>query len=527
MGLLDRLFGSPVSEAARTVPLAEHAALRNDFELLSEAYGDGMAALRREDAGWSKVGGNDTDLLTRAELIEVHRVCLTAFVRAPLIGRAVRVRRNMVWGQGVEITARDASNDDGGDAPVNALIQGLLDSPEWQRAVGSGQAREERELNLHTAGEFFLLAVHDQQAKTVRPRLVLPAQIVDYIANPDDPSDVWLYRRQWTTKRTDLRFADSTGRVPAPQTVTRAEWHPTLAYARNTDLRNQVMLIGADPVRWDQPIQHCAVNSVGEAPWGYPDVYAALDWDRAYAEYLSGWAGLMKSLARYAFKATAPAKHGPKVTRALANGRGTDPITGQATDPVGQTAVMSPDATMAPMHSSGATIDSGSGKPLAGMVAAALDVPITILLADPGVTGARATAETLDKPQEDAAGSRRQAWTDWLKAFFDHVIATAIDDRLLPADADTTVDVTFPSLSDVPLDVRMKALTEALNADAPPQLILKLMLEALGVEDVDEILDGMVDERGNFVSPRAVADAAARQREQDGAPGSQAEEAYR
>jgi hypothetical protein len=86
---------------------------------------------------------------------------------------------------------------------------------------------------------------------------------------------------------------------------------------------------------------------------------------------------------------------------------GTDPITGAADGPGRATAVMSPDATMAPMHSSGATIDSGSGKPLAGMVAAALDVPITMLLADPGVTGARATAETLDKPLELTTGSRR------------------------------------------------------------------------------------------------------------------------
>lgn len=522
MGLLDR-FRAPAAEAS--VPLSEHAALANSYELLAEAVGDGMAALRREDAGWSKVGGTDSDLLTRAQLIELHRVCLTAFIKAPLIGRAVRVRRNFVWGQGVEIAARDASTD--GDSPVNDVLQGLLDSSEWQRTLGSGQAREERELNLHTSGEFFLLAVHDTAAKMVRPRLVLPAQIVDYVANPDDPNDVWLYRRQWTTKRTDLRFADRNGRVPAPTTVTRAEWHPTLEYARRTGLRDQVMLIGSDPVRWDQPIQHCAVNSVGEAPWGYPDVYAALDWDRAYAEYLSGWAGLMKALARWAFKATAPAKHGAKVTRALANGRGTDPISGAPTDPVGQTLVMSPDASVAPMHSSGATIDSGSGKPLAGMVAAAMDVPITILLADPGVTGARATAETLDKPQEDAAGSRRQLWTDWLKAFFDHVIAVAIEDGVLAQDVDGTVDVTFPSLTDLPLDARMKALEIARDSDAPPLLILRLMLEALGVEDVDELLKDLQDERGQFLSPRAAAQAAAAQREQDGAPGSQAAEAYR
>jgi hypothetical protein len=166
---------------------------------------------------------------------------------------------------------------------------------------------------------------------------------------------------------------------------------------------------------------------------------------------------------------------------------------------------MSPDANMAPMHSSGATIDSGSGKPLAGMVAAALDVPITMLLADPGVTGARATAETLDKPLELTTGSAQELWTDWLKAFFDHVVTVAIEDGVLPQDVDGTVDVTFPPLSDLPLTERLTALQTALDAGAPPLLILRLMLEALGVEDVDEVLADMQDENGNFLDPRVTA----------------------
>lgn len=523
MALADLFRRAP---AEPTVTLAEHAAVANQVELLEEALGDGMAALRREDAGWTKLGGTDGELMTRAQLTEAHKVCLLAYVRSPLIGRGVRIRRNYVWGGGVEIAARDAAEE--GDAhPVNDLLQRLLDSSEFKRTLGSGQAREEREVNLHTAGEFFILAVHDQVAKTVRPRLVQPAQVVDYIANPEDPSDVWLYKRTWTTMRTDLAFAGPDGRVPAPTAVTRTEWHPTLEYAARTGLRERVMLIGGAPVNWEQPIQHCAVNSIGQAPWGTPHVYAALDWDRAYADYLGRWAGLMTALSRYAFKATAPAKHAAKVARALNNGRGTDPLTGQATDPTGQTAVMSPDASMAPMHSSGATIDSGSGKPLAGMVAAALDVPITMLLADPGTSGARAVAETLDRPLELTTGSAQELWTDWLKGFFDHVVAVAIDDGLLDAGADTTVDVTFPPLDDQPLEQRMTALQTALDSGAPPLLILRLMLEALGVEDVDEVLEAMQDGEGNFIDPRVTSALDAIRRERDGAPGSQAEEAYR
>jgi hypothetical protein len=300
------------------------------------------------------------------------------------------------------------SEDDAG-TPVNDLIQAFVDSAEYQRVLGSAQAREERETNLGTAGEFFLLAIHDVAASTVRPRLVPAAQVGDYVSNPDDPSEVWFYKREWTTTGFDLLTMQR-------RTVTRIEFHPTLEHAHSVPARERLDLIAGKPVRWDQPILHCAVNSIGEAPWGVPDVYAAIDWARAYADYLSGWAGLMKALARYAFKVTAPPKHTPKVKAALQNGQGTNPITGAPTDAAGATAVMSPDATMAPMHSSGATIDANSGKPLAGMAAAALDVPITMLLADPGVTGARATAETLDRPLELTTGSRQNLWVDWLKA---------------------------------------------------------------------------------------------------------------
>lgn len=526
VAIADLFRRTPLTEAEPSVSRAEYAALANELEVVTEALGDGMAALRREDAGWSKIGGADTDLLTRPDLLELHRACLMAYVRSPLIGRGVRIRRNYVWSGDVDIAARDASTD--GDSPVNELLQQLMDSAEFKRTLGSAQAREEREVNLHTAGEFFLLAVHLDRG-LVRPRLVPAAQIVDFIHNPDDPNDVWFYKRTWTSKRTDLAFADRNGRVPAPQTVTRTEWHPTLEFSRSLPLGRRVDLIGADAVRWDQPIQHCAVNSVGQAPWGIPTIYSAVDWDKAYAEYLSGWAGLMKALARFAFKATAPAKHAPKIKAALDRGRSTNPITGAATDPAGQTAVMSPDATMAPMHSSGATIDSGSGKPLAGMVAAALDVPITMLLADPGTSGARAVAETLDKPLEETTKASQELWSDWLKAFFEHVIAVAVDDGVpgLAGEVDTTVDVTFPPIADLPLSERLTALQTALDSGAPPLLILRLMLEALGVDDVDEVLKDLQDERGNFKDPRIAAQLAAMQRERDGAPGSQAEEAYR
>jgi hypothetical protein len=527
VGLLD-YFRAPLSEAEPTVPRSEYAAVANQLEVVSESLA-GLESLAREDVGWRRLGMEQERSFTRTGLLQIQTNCLAAAIKSPLLGRGLRIRRNYVWGEGVEIAARV---DPDGDTDVNDLVQSFLDSPDYQRILGSAQAREERELNLGTAGEFFVLAIHDGQG-TVRPRLVPPSQVTDYITNPDDSTDVWFYRRDWTTNRVQL----ATGRR---ETVQQTEWHPVLDYRPAAGLR--VPLIGGHVARWDQPIQHCAVNTYTDAPYGLPDAYAALDWARGYAEYLNGWAGLMQALAKYAFKATVPAKRGRRTTETLSRGQaGVDPVSGDRRD-VGGTVVMSPDATMAPMHSSGATIDSGSGKPLAGMVASALDVPITMLLADPGTSGARAVAETLDRPLELTTKARQSVWSDWTRALLGHVILIAVDQNKLSGvvvqegdrqrvelagDSDGTIDITFPPIGDTDPVARLEAITAAEALGAPPMLLVRLALEALGVEDVDEVMDDLTDDRGAFLDPRVTAAAAAVQRERDGAAGSQAQEAYR
>ena len=533
-------MSQPAVEAAGVgtmpvVPLAEHVAVLNQLEVLTDVVVESVAGLEqltREDTGWRRLSMEQQQTFTRAGLLTIQSACTAASIGSPLVGRGLRIRRNYVWGQGVEITAREAATENA-EHLINDLVQSFIDSPEYKRVLGSAQARDERETNLGSKGEFFILAVHDTAARTVRPRLVPAAQVVDYIANPDDLTEVWLYRRERTTKQLD--FGTGTTR-----TVTVKEWHPVLEFRPPAAARPDT--IAGLPVRWDQPIQHCSVNTVDNAPWGVPDCYAAIDWARAYADYLGQWAGLMKALAKYAFKATAPAKQGERMRRALANGQGRNPITGEATDPTGATAVMSPNADIAPMHSAGATIDANSGKPLAGMAAAALDVPLTMLLADPGSTGARAVAETLDRPLELAIGNRRELWIDWLKALYEHVVLVAVDDGLLPGsivqgptrqlavlpdDMDGTVDVVFPDIEETSVADRLNAIVKADSIGTlPPLLIVRMALEALGVEDVDEVLKDLTDADGKFLDPRVERAAAAVKAERDGAPGSQAAEAY-
>jgi hypothetical protein len=127
-----------------------------------------------------------------------------------------------------------------------------------------------------------------------------------------------------------------------------------------------------------------------------------------------------------------------------------------------------PGTTLSLVSKSGAQIDADSHRPFATMVAAALEVPLTMLLGDPGITGARATAETLDQPTELMARLRRRSTRSCSATSPDYVIDQAViaprgplrgqvikdGDRLvvtLPEGDDRTVEVGWPEFDSTPL----------------------------------------------------------------------------
>jgi hypothetical protein len=134
---------------------------------------------------------------------------------------------------------------------------------------------------------------------------------------------------------------------------------------------------------------------------------------------------LVKALSKFAWKLTAKPTARAQAKAKLGTAPPTKAVTGELND-VGATAILPPEATLDAIPKSGATIDAESGRPLAMMVAAALDVPVTMLLSDPGLTGARATAQTLDRPTELVMQQRREVWGEALRDILTHVITEAV-----------------------------------------------------------------------------------------------------
>lgn len=485
-------------------------ASENAVEFLRESLADIQFAL--EDRGWEQLSfaaARDFNASTRRKLRDL---CRTMTIVNPLIKRGLGLRKAYVWGQGLSITVRDQS-DDGQD--VSAVVQDFLDDPGTIKTFSGSQAHEEMEQGLYTDGEVAAALFTDRLTGKVQLRWINPDEITDIITDPGDAVTHWYYRREFQERR-----IDTGGRLV---TIMATEWYPAFGF----DPVQKPNTIDNYPVYWDSPVLLVSVNRPnGAGSRGIPDSFAAIAWARAYKEFLEQWSVMMKSLTRITWQISTK---GDKVKAAAAKVAARpvpDPRGGNPSG-AGATVVNDPNTHLEAIPKTGATIDADSGRPIAAMAATALEVPVTVLLGDPGVTGARAVAETLDQPTELAMQLRRDLWRQFHIDVLNYVIDWAVrapqgpltgrirreGDRVivdLPDGDDRTIDITFPEFDSTPIDVLVKAITDAAGIELLPPLVLaRLLAEALKVGDVDEVLDQITDEDGNFIPPSGAAGQAA------------------
>lgn len=482
----------------------QFGAALNELEVLRESLAD--VELAYEDRGWMRLSMQAQLDLSANGRHQIRDLCRVMAVVNPLMKRGLSLRKAYVWGQGVDITVRDQS-DDGQD--VNAVVQAFLDDPGTRATLSGSQAQEEMEQALYTDGERFLALFTNGLNGRVQPRWIPPEQITDIITDPEDEVSVWYYRRDWSERT-----------VAGGQLVSRQRtlYYPALGYDPAAGSRPRY--INDHEVMWNAPVRMVAANRPTGAVRGIPDSFAAIAYARSYKEFLENWATLTKALSRFAWKMSTKGDRTKQVAAKVA-ARGNFDARGGNPDGAGATAVMDPNSTLEAIPKTGATIDSESGRPLAAMVATALDLPVTMMLGDPGVTGARATAETLDQPTELAMNLRRALWTELLRDVLNYVIDWAIrapqgplDGRVtrdpgstrvttvLPDEDDRTIDIAWPDYDSTPVDALVRAIVEADGTTkVPPLVTLRLLLQALKVKDIDEVLDGVTDENGEFVPP--------------------------
>jgi len=507
--VLNRVGLSRVTEvAAKHNELAARLGqVLNNSEVMSESMADLELAL--EDRGWERLTGTGNEQFSRNGLGRASALARIMAVANPLIKQGLNVRQAYIFGGGVQVSAT-ANGETDGQQDVNALIQEFWNDPSNRASLSGDQAQEELERAHGTDGNTFLACFTTPRTGRVQIRSIPFAEIAEIISNPDDRDEPWFYKRQWTQR-------SLTADGLKTQTTINVAYYPDLRYQPRT----RQATIDGHTVMWTAPIYHTSVNRLDGWQFGIGDAFAALAWARAYKEFLEDWATLIKSLSRFAWKATSNKKSKAQAQRdKIRSYNPVDPNTGRSIDS-GGTVVMTDDQNFEAIPKSGATIDSESGRPLASMIAAALGIPVTVLLGDPGISGNRATAETLDKPMALGMKQRRSLWSEAYRAICQYVIEQAVvapqgklqgstildpftrrNMVVLAGDTDLTINVDWPDLEDENVKERVDAIVAADGTrKVPPTTIARLLLQALGVQNVDDVMDELTDDQGNWLDP--------------------------
>lgn len=460
-----------------------------------------------EDSGWLRLGDTKLDEFSRAGLRTITRMSRLFYLKNPLIQRGVNVQRYYVWGQGMSVQAKDTD--------INQVLQDFMGDRKNVVELTGHQARMMKERELQTDGNLFFVFFTNPSSGQVRIRNIPFGEIDDIVRNPEDSKEPWFYIRRYT--REDFSFSQGLIGEEITEYYPDWEYHP----------EQKPTKINHKEVHWDRPVYHVKVGGFSDWKFGVSEVYAAIDWARAYKEFLEDWASIVRAYRRFAFKysggtskAELAAVKGVMGTTFAAGGT----LAGETNPPpvTGALALLKEGRDLQPVRTSGATVAAEDGRRLLLMVAAAFGFPETFF-GDVSV-GTLATAKSLDRPTELAMRDRQLLWASIHMDVFGFVLLAAVKAKSGPLrakgtieeekengavseivvwkdDVKSAIDIDFPPLIEQDMGDAIDAIVDAatLKGFAPAGTIemrdlTRWVLVRLGEEDVDEILERMYPE---------------------------------
>ena len=452
-----------------------------------------------EDRAWQRLrSAGETDFeFSREALREIARQSRLMFLKNPLVRRAVLLRTDYTFGQGVSFRAR---ND-----KVQAIVETFLADGKNQEELTAPFAQQERDHELQRDGNLFFV-FFESSAGDTRVRTIPFDEIEDVLTNPEDRREPRYYLRRIDGVTSEWKLY--------PDFQYKPETREPSVYV--ADLQKDVA------VKWATPVYHVRVNAATSGIFGVSELYAIQDWAASYNEFLSNWATIVRSYARWAWKLTAKASKIPAIKAQLESRIGADtPQPAPATGSI----FASETTDMQPLRTSGATTAAEDGRRLLLMVCAGTGFPESFF-GDVSV-GSLATAKSLDRPTELQIMGRQRLWQGVWENLFGYVIerkiasgtaglvgyyGAAADDpwgevRFIVepdqdadqedpnAPADIHVDVAFPAIieRDVPAEVTALVSAATLNGlpmagTLSPEYVTRRLLVALGETSIEETM---------------------------------------
>jgi hypothetical protein len=450
--------------------------------------------LALEDRGWKRqLAIADTEF-SRYGLQQIILISRLYAIKNPLVKRGVKTSSNYVFGRGFEVSSPD-------EAQNEAIQEFLKDNKKELGQIGL----VEKEVSLHTDGNVFFAFITNPVDGRTRIRSIDATEIAEKICNPDDASEAWFYRRTWARQN----FTAANGVQGGEQ---EQRWYPALDY----DPDVKMPTINGVGVDWKTPILQMKIGGCAKWHFGVPDVYCAIDWARAYANFLSHWATITEMLARFSWNLET--KGGQQSIEAFNQALSTTLATGgtnierNPTPVTGAAFVTGPGNKLTPIRTAGATTEPEQGRRIMLMVASAFGLPETFF--GDASTGSLATAQSLDRPTELKFLERQEHWREVLQTICEYVLRQAagrprgkLRERAKRLEAenkpamDITVIVKFPAVLEHDIKEMVEAIATATTLDGYTpagtidiKTVARLMLAEVGVEDVETVVNAMYPE---------------------------------
>lgn len=446
-------------------PGEEGAIYSAALESVLREAGIGMAELElaRDDAGWVRLGANETNGLMEATRSWSVRRARAYFDRDPLSKQAVRTWTNFTLGRGITFKAKDDT--------ANKVLRTFWDDS-VNKPILSNKGQRKSNDKLLVDGEVFFIFF--EAAGVVKIRRIDPLEITEIISDPDDIETKRLYKREWVDARS------------AQHTAYYRDWMNDDKLGTWQDQYRQPQTANAAGV-----IYHVPFNSLSLR--GISLLFSGMDWAKAYRKFLEARASITQALARFAWKAkikgSAAQVAGVRAEwrSAVASGGGAEtnpPPAPGATFVENEAYDLSPIKTES--GASSAKIDSNMLLQIFGN-----SVGIFPQYFGAGEAFRLATAKAMELPMLVQFEAHQQFWAD----VYDEIFSFVMNKNHIPP-ADQFVDIDFPPIVEGELAPRVEAITKVITAfpELDGDQMRKLALTTLGVNNPDEILKGITPE---------------------------------
>ena len=479
--------------------------------------------------GWQLIASLVGPFVITDRALRVARwTALAMYLRNPFIRAGVQRYCDFVIGEGVSVSSENPD--------VNQVLQQFWDDYTNQEELTTPHALADKETEQRLFGETFFVLFTNSLTGQVKVSTIEPDEIQGSpVYNPENRRETWYYKRVRLKPVLDM----GTGIETASQETI---WHPDWRYQPTV----RPTSIGGFEVAWDAPVYHVKSGAINRLDRGLSELLPAQDSARAYTEFLEDRMTVARALSRIVAKATATTKAGVsavkgKLAGMVSNRRSVEGVDGYTRDggAIGDVAAMGPGKTYEAVSVKGATINPDEGRRMFLAVCAAFGLPET-WFGDASV-GSLATSKSLDLPTMKAMVRRRAFWRTVLRNILDYVVVQAATKPVgalrgkvkvqQPAAAGLRVQVLarpvksadlpqpkrgslepvpiavdFPNLIETETGGEIEALATAqtlLGGEGGRRYIAKRVLQVLGEDDVDELLDTMDFSAPDIADPAA------------------------